>query len=455
MAESPSESPENGGVAPGQTLASVTDQITAIPLTRRIRGVWLAAFAGCFLLVMMLLYMITWFFWSGPGLWGPNIPAAWGFPIVNYVWWIGIGNAGTFISAALLLLHQEWRASINRMTEAMTIFAAAIAASYPILHLGRPWLAYWIIPYPDTMGVWPQWLSPLVWDFFAIAVYLLVSILFWYMGLLPDLASLRDRALRPWVKKAYGLLALGWRGSARHWRHYQTAYILLAGLATPLVVSVHSVVSLDFAAGNTPGYHSTIFPPYFVAGALYSGFAMVLTIVIPVRAAFGLENLITARHLDRAAKVMLAAGLLIAYSYVMEIFTAWYGADPYERYIVLDRFTGYYAGRFAVVMFCNVVVVQALWFRFVRARPVLLFVVAILVNVGMWLERFVIVVQSLHRDYLPSSWFVAEGTGPDLATLMGMFGLFAMLLFLFLRFLPVIAAHEVKSRLPESGELRP
>lgn len=307
---------------PGYTYASVTDQISSIVLSRPIHWGWLIGFALFFLLTMVFLYAVTYLFVAGIGIWGVNIPVAWGFAITNFVWWIGIGHAGTLISAILLLLKQRWRTSINRFAEAMTIFAASIAATMPILHLGRPYNFYWILPYPNVMGVWPQWRSPLVWDFFAIGTYIIVSILFWYMGLVPDLATLRDRAKRRLTKVIYGILALGWRNSARHWQRYETAYLLLAGLATPLVVSVHSIVALDFAVGNLPGWHSTLFPPYFVAGAVFSGFAMVLTIAIPLRWYFGLEGFITLRHIDVMGKMLLATGLLVAYGYIMENFMA-------------------------------------------------------------------------------------------------------------------------------------
>src|SRR5581483_5894027 len=315
---------------------------------------------------LALFGAIAWLFIKGVGIFGINIPVAWGFAIANFVWWIGIGHAGTFISAILLLLRQKWRTSINRFAEAMTLFAAGIAGLFPILHLGRPWFFYWLVPYPDAMHLWPQWRSPLVWDFFAISTYLTVSLVFWYVGLVPDLATLRDRAKTRVSQVIYGLFALGWRGEARHWARHQSAYLLLAGLATPLVVSVHSVVSLDFAIGNTPGYHSTIFPPYFVAGALFSGFAMVLTLAIPLRHFFGLHELSTRRHLENAAKVLLACSWFVTYGYLSEAFMAWYSGDEFEIYMVHNRIAGPYAPVYWALIVCNVLVPQIIWWR--RAR---------------------------------------------------------------------------------------
>jgi molybdopterin-containing oxidoreductase family membrane subunit len=384
------------------------------------------------------------------GIWGINVPVAWGWDIVNFVWWIGIGHAGTLISAVLLLLGQQWRTSINRFAEAMTLFAVACAGMYPILHLGRPWVFYWLFPYPNTMNVWPQFRSPLVWDVFAVSTYATVSLLFWYVGLIPDLAAMRDRASSRVMKFLYGFGAMGWRGSAKHWHNYETAYFLLAGLATPLVVSVHTVVSFDFAVGILPGWHSTIFPPYFVAGAIYSGFAMVMTLAIPLRKLFGLQDFITMRHLQNMAKVMLATGLVVGYGYGVEIFTAWYSGSPYERFMVANRAVGPYAPYFWALIACNVIIPQALWFRSVRSSVPALFAISIVVNVGMWLERFIIVVTSLHRDFLPSSWGMYHGTGWDIATFVGTIGLFLSLLFLFIRFLPMISIFEMRTLVPEA-----
>ena len=439
-------------IGPGHTFGSVTDKISAIVLTGRTPKGWLIGFGVSFLLVMILLYAVTYLFTVGIGIWGVNVPVGWGFAIVNFVWWIGIGHAGTLISAILLLLRQRWRTSINRFAEAMTLFAVACAGLFPILHLGRPGFFYWLFPYPNTMGVWPQFRSPLVWDVFAVSTYATVSFLFWFIGLIPDLATLRDRARHPFARIAYGMLAMGWRGSAVHWHRYETAYLLLAGLATPLVVSVHTIVSFDFAIGIVPGWHSTIFPPYFVAGAIYSGFAMVMTLAIPLRAAYGLEDLITMRHLDNMAKVMLTTGLIVAYGYMMETFFAWYSANPFESYMITNRMTGPYAPMFWALIFCNICVPQLLWFPRIRANVPVLFVIALIVNIGMWLERYIIVVTSLHRDFLPSSWDMYAGTIWDWATFLGTIGLFLALLFLFIRVLPMISIYEMRELVQKESE---
>jgi molybdopterin-containing oxidoreductase family membrane subunit len=407
-------------------------------------------FLLAFLLANLLMVSIAYLFVKGIGIWGVDIPVGWGFAIVNFVWWIGIGHAGTLISAILLLLRQTWRTSINRFAEAMTLFAVACAGLFPILHLGRPWLAYWLFPYPNTMTVWPQFRSPLMWDVFAVSTYATVSLLFWFVGLIPDLATLRDRSQSRVGRVVYGMLAMGWRGSAQHWHRYETAYLLLAGLATPLVVSVHTVVSFDFAIAIVPGWHTTIFPPYFVAGAIYSGFAMVLTLAIPIRAIYGLEDFITMRHLQNMAKVMLVTGLIVAYGYLTEAFIAWYSADRFELFVPRNRLTGPYAPAYWALIVCNIVIPQALWFRRVRTNPLVLFVVAIIVNIGMWLERFVIVITSLHRDFLPSSWGNYSPTLWDWSTFVGTIGLFLSLLFLFLRFLPMISIAEMRAILPEA-----
>jgi len=434
------------------TFASVTDKISSIVLTRKTGWGWLLGFGISFLLVMVLLVAVTYLFARGVGIWGVNIPVAWGFAITNFVWWIGIGHAGTLISAILLLLRQRWRTSINRFAEAMTLFAVACAGLFPILHLGRPWLFYWLIPYPSTMGVWPQFRSPLVWDFFAVSTYGTVSLLFWYVGLIPDLATLRDRARRPIARVIYGIFALGWRGDAAHWQRYETAYVLLAGLATPLVVSVHTIVSFDFAVANVPGWHSTIFPPYFVAGAIFSGFAMVATLAIPLRKFYHLEDFITLRHLDYMARIMLATGLMVTYGYLMEGFIAWYSGSPFEQYVQTSRLFGPYAPTYWGLIVCNVLVPQAFWFRRVRANVPLLFVLALAINVGMWLERFVIVVTSLSRSFLPSTWYMYYPTIWDYATFVGTIGLFLTLLFLFIRFLPVISIFELRDLLAQREE---
>ncbi|MGH7461806.1 MAG: NrfD/PsrC family molybdoenzyme membrane anchor subunit, partial [Longimicrobiales bacterium] len=391
-------------IEPGHTYASVTDKISSIVLTRRTPRGWLLGFSIVFLMAMMLFYSILALLAIGVGLWGINVPVGWGFDIINFVWWIGIGHAGTLISAILLLLRQHWRNSINRFAEAMTLFAVACAGIYPVMHTGRPWLAYWLFPYPNTMGLWPQFRSPLIWDVFAVSTYATVSALFWFVGLIPDLATLRDRSRSRAKRIIYGVLAMGWRGSAMHWHRYETAYLLLAGLSTPLVISVHTVVSFDFATGIVPGWHATIFPPYFVAGAIYAGFAMVLTLAIPIRAVYGLEDFITMRHIGNMAKIMLATGLIVAYGYMMETFMAWYSGSEYETFMILNRFKGPYAFFYWLLIACNVVIPQLLWSAKVRGNVILLWVVSIIVNVGMWLERFIIIVVSLHRDFLPSSW---------------------------------------------------
>jgi Ni/Fe-hydrogenase subunit HybB-like protein len=429
--------------------ASVGDKIADIVLARRSRRAWLLAFAVALAGSAAFFGAIAWLFIEGVGIWGVNIPVAWGFAIANFVWWIGIGHAGTFISAILLLLRQKWRTSINRFAEAMTLFAAGIAGLFPILHLGRPWFFYWLAPYPNVMELWPQWRSALVWDIFAISTYLIVSALFWYLGLIPDLATLRDRATTRAKQLAYGLLALGWRGEARHWARFETAYLLLAGLATPLVVSVHSVVSLDFAIGIVPGYHSTVFPPYFVAGALFSGFAMALTLAIPLRHFFGLEDFITRRHLENAAKILLACGWIVAYGYFIEAYTAWYGGDEFEIAVVRDRYLGLYAPVFWTVLACNVLVPQILWWRAARGSVWTLFAVSLAVNLGMWLERVTIVVQSMHHDFLPSAWGEFVPTAWDWITLGGSIAFFAALFLAFVRLLPAISIFEMRELIHE------
>jgi Ni/Fe-hydrogenase subunit HybB-like protein len=437
-------------IGPGHTFRSITEKITGVVLRRSTPLAWFIGFAIGFVLLMVFLYAVQVLITVGVGIWGINVPVGWGYDITNLVWWIGIGHAGTLISAILLLFHQEWRTSINRFAEAMTLFAVMCASLFPILHLGRPWLAYWIFPYPNTYDLWPQFRSPLVWDAFAIGTYATVSLLFWFIGLIPDLAAMRDRVENRWLRYLYGMLALGWRGAASHWQRYDTAYLLLAALATPLVVSVHSVVSFDFAVSVIPGWHSTVFPPYFVAGAIFSGFAMVLTLLIPLRKIYGLEDFITARHLDNMAKVMLATGLFVAYGYLTEAFTAWYSGNGIERFWLFNRSFGPYWWAFSALMLCNIVIPQALWFGRVRANPWLLLAIAIVVNIGMWLERYVIIVVSLHRDFLPSSWGMYAGTFWDRATFVGTIGLFVTLIFVFIRVLPMISIFEMRHLLAET-----
>src|SRR5229473_5047338 len=391
-------------IQPGHTFASITEKVSAIVLRRPIMGGWVLGMFICFIILQWFLLAVCWLFLRGVGIWGVNIPVGWGFAIVNFVWWIGIGHAGTLISAILLLLRQSWRNSINRFAEAMTLFAVACAGLFPVLHLGRPWLAYWLFPYPNTMKYWPQFRSPLVWDVFAVSTYFTISLMFWFIGLIPDLATLRDRSGNRAAQIIYGILAMGWRGSARHWARYETAYLLLAGLATPLVLSVHTVVSFDFATGIVPGWHTTIFPPYFVAGAIYSGFAMVLTLAIPMRKAYGLEGFITLRHLEQMAKVMLATGLIVAYGYFIEFFMAFYSGNKFDVFLAKQRLHGPYAPFYYALILCNILTPQLLWFKKVRRNIPALFVMSLIINTGMWLERFVIVVISLTRDFMPSAW---------------------------------------------------
>lgn len=438
-------------IGPDQSYGSVTESISSIVLTDKLDRNWFFGLAITFFFVLVLAVSLGFLVLKGVGIWGINQPISWGFAIINFVWWIGIGHAGTLISAILLLFHQQWRTSINRFAEAMTLFAVACAGIFPLMHTGRPWLAYWLFPYPNSMDLWPQFRSPLVWDVFAVTTYGTVSFLFWYVGLIPDLATMRDRAKRRIVKLTYGILCMGWRGSAVHWFRYETAYLLLAGLATPLVLSVHTVVSFDFAVSVIPGWHVTIFPPYFVAGAIYSGFAMVLTLVIPIRSYYRLHALITERHLHNMAKVMLATGLIVAYGYLMETFFAWYSGSPYEGYMILNRKFGPYGIFYWMLILCNVAIPQVLWISRVRSNVLILFVVSLVINVGMWLERFIIVVTSLHRDFLPSSWGMYYPTFWDWATYFGTIGLFLFLMLIFIRVLPLISIFEVKTLLPRSS----
>ena len=432
----------------GHSLASVSDKIGGIVLKRKTTIGWIFGFLIAFSVLQLLMGAATWLLIKGVGIWGINIPVGWGFAIINFVWWIGIGHAGTLISAILLLLNQSWRNAINRFAEAMTIFAVMCAGMFPVLHTGRPWLAYWLMPYPNTMWLWPQFRSPLVWDVFAVSTYLTISAVFWYVGLIPDFATLRDSSKQLWKAKIYGVLALGWRSSARHWQRYEKTALLLAGLSTPLVVSVHTVVSFDFAVSMIPGWHTTIFPPYFVAGALYSGFAMVLTLMIPVRRFYGLEDIITMRHLNNMAKVTLATGLIVGYGYIFEAFFGYYSADIYEKFMIWNRMTGPYAPFYYCLIFCNVITPQFLWSKRIRTNPLILWCISIVVNIGMWLERFVIVITSLHRDFLPSSWSMYWPTIWDWAVYIGTLGLFMTCIFLFVRVLPMITIFELRMLLP-------
>jgi Ni/Fe-hydrogenase subunit HybB-like protein len=429
---------------PGHSYASIGSKISTIVLDIRTPIGWVFGFGVGAILLTMYLISIGYLFANGVGVWGNNIPVAWGIPIVTFVWWIGIGHAGTLISAILFLLRQEWRTSINRFAEAMTLFAVACAGMYPILHMGRPWLFYWIMPYPNTFGLWPQFRSALAWDVFAISTYATVSALFWFVGLIPDLAGMRDRAKHPLLKFAYGMLALGWRGSARHWDRHQALYLLMAAIATPLVVSVHTVVSFDFAISQMPGWHTTVLPPYFVAGAVFSGFAMVVTLLIPIRKLYKLEDMITLRHFDMMGKVLLATGLIVAYGYTTEFFIAYYGGNIYEVDMMNYRLGGAYAPFVWLLFFCNVVSVQFLWFKRIRLNLYAMFVISLVINTGMWLERFMIVVVSLTHDFLPASWGNFRATTWDYSLLFGSLGLFLVLLFLFVRTLPMISVFEMQ-----------
>src|ERR1044071_2686227 len=437
-------------IAPGYSFGSVTDKISSIVLTRPASNGWFMGFGVSFLLLQMMLFAIGYLVVKGIGIWGDTTPIGWGFEIVNFVWWIGIGHAGTLISAILMLLRQSWRNSINRFAEAMTLFAVACAGVFPAIHVGRPWLAYWMFPYPNTMSYWPQFRSPLMWDVFAVSTYATISALFWFVGLIPDLATLRDRTEKRPLKVIYGMLALGWRGSARHWHRYETAYLLLAGLATPLVLSVHTVVSFDFAISIIPGWHTTIFPPYFVAGAIYSGFAMVVMLCIPIRKIYGLEGFITETHLDNSAKVMLATGLIVGYGYIVEAFMGWYRGNLYEASTLWNRLHGPYWVLYSLLWVCNIFLPQVLWIRKFRTKPILLFIVSSIILVGMWLERFVIVVMSLHRDFLTSSWGMYYPTKWDWMTYLGTIGMFMAAIFLFVRVLPMISIFEMRTLLPEA-----
>ncbi|HZP80472.1 MAG TPA: NrfD/PsrC family molybdoenzyme membrane anchor subunit [Chthonomonadaceae bacterium] len=431
------------------TDETIGNKISNVVLAQKHPMAWFIAFGIGFLLLNILMVALGWLVIRGTGIWGINVPVGWGFAIINFVWWIGIGHAGTLISAILLLLRQRWRNSINRFAEAMTLFAVMCAGIFPLFHTGRPWVAYWLFPYPSVMGVWPQFRSPLVWDVFAVSTYITVSALFWFMGLIPDFATLRDRTRNRAAQVIFGILGMGWNGSAKHWQRYETAYLVLAGLSTPLVLSVHSIVSLDFAVSQIPGWHATIFPPYFVAGAVYAGFAMVLTLAIPVRAWYGMKDFITMRHIDWCAKIMLATGLVVFYAYIFEVFYAWYSGDKYEWFMIHNRMTGPYAVYYWMLIACNGVIPQILWWNKARHNLVVVFLISLVVSLGMWLERFVIIPVSLHRDFLPSSWGMYYPTFWDWMTYLGTFGLFTFMMFLFIRFVPMINIFEMKVLLRE------
>ncbi len=435
------------------TFATVSDKIGDVTLKKRTPYHWFIGFAIAFMVAQLLLFAVTVLLARGIGVWGNNQPVGWAFDIINFVWWIGIGHAGTLISAILLLLNQKWRTSINRFAEAMTLFAVACAAMFPLLHTGRPWLAaYWLFPYPNTMGIWPQFRSPLIWDVFAVSTYASISLLFWYVGLIPDLATLRDRAKNKFFKFIYGILSWGWRGSARHWHRYEIAYLLLAGISTPLVLSVHSIGSFDFSVSQVPGWHATIFPPYFVAGAIFAGFAMVLILCIPLRVWYNMKDFITDTHLIYMGKVMLATGLIVVYGYAMEAFFGWYSASQYEVFMVKNRiWEGPYWWSYWLLIICNGLSIQLLWFKRFRESPFWLFMISIVVSIGMWLERFVIIVTSLNRDFLPSSWAMYTPTMIDWSMFIGTIGFFFTLIYLFVRFLPIISIFEVRTLLPDAN----
>jgi len=442
--------PHGEVLIPGSpTFHSVSDSVSRVVEAKTPRAWWIL-FSIFSAGTLMLLVAVGYLVWEGIGVWGLMIPVGWGFDITNLVFWIGIGHAGTLISAILFLLRQKWRTSINRFSEAMTIFAVMVALMFPAIHVGRIWVLYFVFPIPNQMGVWPNFRSPLLWDFFAFSTYFTVSLLFWYVGLIPDLATLRDRATQKIKKIIYGFLALGWRGGNKQWKHYELAYLVLAALATPLVLSVHSVVSMDFATSVLPGWHTTIFPPYFVAGAIYSGFAMVMTLALFARTAFGLQDIFNLRVLERMNLIMMVTGSMVGYAYSMEFFTAWYSGNDYELFTFINRATGPYAWAYWTMVTCNVIVPQFFWSKKLRTSIPFMFVASLLINVGMWFERFVIVVTSLAQDYLPAAWDYYTPTKWEVITLIGSFCLFFTLFLLFLRFLPMVAMAEVKGVLPEA-----
>ena len=439
-------------VPSGHSILTVTEKISSLVLRPGFPLGWLGLFAVSGALLAVLLVAVAYLLAVGVGIWGINIPVAWGFAITDFVWWIGIGHAGTLISAFLLLMHQQWRTSINRIAEAMTIFAVMCAGMFPLLHLGRPWFFYWLLPYPNTMALWPQFRSALVWDVFAVSTYFLVSLIFWYVGMIPDLATLRDRAQSRLARVAFGMAALGWRNSARHWHRYERTYLLLGGLATPLVISVHSVVSSDFAISLMPAWHETVYPPYFVAGAIFSGFAMVIALCIPIRHFYGVKDLITLDHLDVMGKLLLATAFLTSYGYLSEQFISWYAGEVYESHVYWYRLTDVnkYAVMTWLIVLCNTIAPQVLWSRTLRRNELVLFLISLVVLAGMWLERFMIITSSLAEDFLPSSWGFFKPTIWDILTYLGSLGLFFAAFLLFARFLPIISMSETRALLPES-----
>ncbi|MEK9657900.1 MAG: NrfD/PsrC family molybdoenzyme membrane anchor subunit [bacterium] len=434
----------------GPDLKTVSDVISQ-PVEVKPPTWWLISIVGSISILTLLLSMVGYLVWEGVGVWGLNNPVGWGFAIVNFVFWVGIGHAGTLISAILFLFRQKWRTSINRFAEAMTIFAVICAGLFPGIHIGRVWVAYYLFPIPNSMWLWPNFKSPLLWDVFAVSTYFTVSLLFWFVGLVPDLAMLRDRSTTKIRKVLYGIFALGWRGANRHWQHYERSYLLLAALATPLVLSVHSIVSFDFAVSQLPGWHTTIFPPYFVAGAIFSGFAMVVTLMVIARELFGLKHIMTLHHLECMNKIILATGMMVGYAYAMEFFMAWYSGNEYEAFAFVNRAFGPYYWAYWIMVSCNVLSPQFFWFKKLRRSIPFMFVISIFVNIGMWFERFVITVTSLHRDFMPSSWGYYKPTFVDVCTFIGSFGLFFTLFLLFLKFLPMIAVFEIKGVMPQAN----
>jgi Ni/Fe-hydrogenase subunit HybB-like protein len=437
----------------GLDYAGITKTVCQIAEADRPPRIWYILLGISGLLTIMFGSLIAHLIFKGVGVWGNNNPAYWAWDITNFVFWVGIGHAGTLISAILFLFRQNWRTSINRASEAMTIFAVICAGTFPAVHIGRVWSFYWLFPVPtEHLAMWPQFRSPLLWDVFAVSTYFTVSLLFWYMGMVPDIATFRDRSKTKLKRFVYGFLSLGWTGSARAWHRYEAAYVILAALATPLVLSVHTIVSFDFAVSQVPGWHTTIFPPYFVAGAIFSGFAMVVTLLVPARAIFGLENLITIRHLENMNKIIVATGMMVGTAYGIEFFIAWYGGNPYEFFAFYNRATGPFFWAYWTMVTCNVVVPQVFWIKKIRTTPWMMVVVCIFVNIGMWFERFVIVVTSLSRDFMPSSWSYYRPTWVDIGMLIGSFGLFTFLFLLFCRYLPVVAISEVKNVLPHAHD---
>ena len=432
-------------VVEGQPKLNQINEAIAKPLETRPSWKYLVALGISSTMLLIGAVCLGFSFYYGIGLWGNNQPVGWAIPIVNFVFWVGIGHAGTLISAILFLFRQRWRTGISRFAEAMTIFAVITAGLFPLIHTGRPWLAGYLFPLPNQHRLWVNFTSPLIWDVFAVSTYLTVSFVFWYIGLIPDLAMLRDRTKSKIKKTIYSIFSLGWRHSNRHWHHYEMIYLILAGFATPLVLSVHTIVSFDFAVSILPGWHTTIFPPYFVAGAVFSGFAMVQNVLIVVRKIFNLEHIITLDTLEKMNKVMLATGMMVGYAYGMEFFIAWYSGNPLESFVFLNRAFGKYAWAYWIMVSCNVIFTQLFWFKKIRRNIVAMFIIGVLVNVGMWFERFVIVVTTLSRDFLPSSWDYYKPTLVDIGILLGSFGLFFTLVILFIRSLPVVSISEVKA----------